>query len=234
MGKSINYHNSSKMKKIIGYINQKLKKTKEIRQKDNPFLYINSLLNLFKVTLSEKYLDLFVNNLNTPEIIANSKIYKKFHKNEINNNKKININKAEIKKFNKLFLDNTNNNDDDKTNFEEEYFGEYIDENEDLEENDSDVEEEEDKDENEEEEKEKKRLKNEINDKDIDDNERVFEIKEKINFQQIINNEIIHDLFELEQNDKREKCIKYNNQLLKESKDHSNNLERILRKHKII
>ena len=47
LGKSINYHSYKKMKKVILYINKKLKNIQDIRKKYNPFLYINALLNLF-------------------------------------------------------------------------------------------------------------------------------------------------------------------------------------------
>ena len=231
LGKSINYHNNSKMKRVIAYINKKLKKIQEIRKKANPYLYINSLLNLFKLTLSEKYIELFVNTLNTPEIIANSKIYKKFHKNEIKKNKMINIDKSEIQKFNNIYLENQNN----KINIEDEDFDEYIEEDEDLEEKDfenTEVEEEEDNDKYQEEEEEEKKMKNEIIDEDLDENEQILEIKENINFQQITNNEIIQDLFE--QNKKRNDVINYNNRLLKESKDYSKYLEKILKEQKLI
>jgi hypothetical protein len=231
LGKSINYHSNSKMKRVIAYINKKLKKIQEIRKKSNPYLYINSLLNLFKITLSEKYIELFTNTLNTPEIIANSKIYKKFHKNEIKKNKAINIDKSEIQKFNNIYLENKNN----KINIEDEDFDEYIEEDEDLEEKDfenTEVEEEEDNDKYQEEEEEEKKMKNEIIDEDFDENEQILEIKENINFQQITNNEIIQDLFE--QNKKRDDVIKYNNRLLKESKDYSKYLEKTLKDQKLI
>jgi hypothetical protein len=222
LGKSINYHSNSKMKLVIVYINKKLKKIQEVRKKANPFLYMNSLLNLFKLTLSTTYVELFANSLNTPEIIANSKIFKKFHKNEIN---KINIDKNETQKFNNMFLDSPRN--DDSTNLEEEDFDEYVEE-EDIE-DDSENEEEEDKDEYEEE-TEKNNDKNKI-DEDIDYKENL-EIKENIIFEQIINNEIIKDLFE--QNEIKQKNVKYNNNLLKQSKDYSYNLEKLLKEYNLI
>ena len=227
LGKSINYHNNEKMKLVIGYINKKLKNIQEIRKKANPFLYLNALLNLFKATLSTTYIDLFINSLNTPEIISNSKIYKKFHKKDKNNN----IDKSEIKKFNNLFLDSPKN--DDSTNLEEEDFDEYEEEEDDLEESEqSEIEEDEDKDQYEEEEDEEKKLKNEIIDKDIEENEQHIEIKDNINFEQIINNDIIKKLFE--QKEKKNEIVKYNNQLLNQSKEYSNKLEKQLKMKKLI
>ena len=52
LGKSINYHSKSKMKKIIIYMNQQMKYIHKIRKKGNLFLYINSLFNLFRHTIS--------------------------------------------------------------------------------------------------------------------------------------------------------------------------------------
>ena len=240
LGKSINYHSNSKMKVVFPYMNKKLKKIQEIRKKGNPYLYINSLLNLFKLTLSMTYVDLFVNSLNTPEIISGSKIYKKFHKSERNNINKIKIDKTEIEKFNKLFLDNPKN--DGCSNLEEEDYDEYVEEDEDIEENDSqnsEIEEDEDKDkyeeeeeEEENEEEEKKIKKNEIIDEDKNEDDDIFEIKESIHFEPIINNEIIKDLIEIKE--KKRKFIDYNNKLLEQSKDYSNNLEIILKAHKLI
>ena len=223
LGKSINYHSNSKMKLVIVYINKKLKKIKDVRKKSNPLLYMNSLLNLFKLTLTKKYVELFVNSLNSPGILGNSKIFNKFYGKE---KRKINIDKNEIQRFNNLFLDSPRS--DDSLNLEEEDFDDYVEE-EDIEEKDSNNEEDEDKDEYEE--NVEKNIKSEIIDEDIDCKENL-EIKENIFFDLIINNEIIKDLFE--QNDKKQEQVKYNNKLLKESKDYSNNLEKLLKEHHLI
>ena len=223
LGKSINYHSNSKMKLVIVYINKKLKKIKDVRKKSNPFLYMNSLLNLFKLTLNKKYVELFANSLNSPGILENSKIFNKFYG---KNKSKINIDKNEIQRFNNLFLDSPRN--DDSQNLEDEDFDDYVEE-EDIEEKDSNNEEDEDKDEYEE--SVENNIKSEIIDEDIDYKENL-EIKENIIFERIINNEIIKDLFE--QNDKKKDNVKYNNKLLKESKDYSNNLESLLKEHNLI
>ena len=123
LGKSINYHSNSKMKKVIIYMNQQMKYIHKIRKKGNPFLYINSLFNLFKQTLSQNYIGLFVNYANSPRILANSKIFQNLKKNE---KKKIKIDKEDIQKFNNLFTKenvNFNNNyfeDEEYDNYEEE------------------------------------------------------------------------------------------------------------------
>ena len=223
LGKSINYHSNSKMKLVIAYINKKLKKIRDVRKKANPFLYMNSLLNLFKLTLSKKYIELFANSLNTPGIMANSKIFRNFYGKEKN---KINIDKNEIQRFNNLFLDFPRN--DDSTNLEDEDFDDYVEEEE-IEEKDSNNEEDEDNDEYEE--IEEKNGKNEIIDEDIDCKDNII-IKEKIIFEQIISNEIIKNLFI--QNETKQKNVIYNNKLLKDSKDYSNNLEKILKEKHLI
>ena len=223
LGKSINYHSNSKMKLVIVYINKKLKKIKDVRKKSNPFLYMNSLLNLFKLTLNKKYVELFANSLNSPGILENSKIFNKFYG---KNKSKINIDKNEIQRFNNLFLDSPRN--DDSQNLEDEDFDDYVEE-EDIEEKDSNNEEDEDKDEYEE--SVENNIKSEIIDEDIDYKENL-EIKENIIFERIINNEIIKDLFEKKK--KKKDNVKYNNKLLKESKDYSNNLESLLKEHNLI
>ena len=235
LGKSINYHSYKKMKKVILYINKKLKNIQDIRKKYNPFLYINALLNLFKETLSKIDVELFSNSLNNPEFISNSKIYKKFHKYDKNNNVNIyyNIDKSEIEKFNNLFTDNPRN--DDSTIFEEEDLDNYEEDDEDIEESDSDkseIEEDEDKDKYEEEEDEVKKEKNEIIDEDIEENEQYLEIKENIYFEQLLTKGIIKNLFE--EKEKRTEIVKYNNQLLEKSKQYTNNLEKLLKLHKLI
>ena len=236
LDKSINYHSYKKMKKVILYINKKLKNIQDIRKKYNPFLYINALLNLFKETLSKIDVELFSNSLNNPEFISNSKIYKKFHKYDKNNNVNIyyNIDKSEIEKFNNLFTDIPRN--DDSRIFEEKDLNNYEEEDdEDIEESDSDkseIEEDEDKDKYEEEEDEVKKEKNEIIDEDIEENEQYLEIKENIYFKQLLTKGIIKNLFE--KKEKRPEIVKYNNQLLEKSKQYTNNLEKLLKLHKLI
>ena len=226
LGKSINYHSNSKMKIVILYMNKTLKNIQEIRKRGNPFLYLNSLLNLFKSSLSNTFVEIFASTLNTPEIIVNSKIYKKFNNNN-NNWKNIKIEKTEIQKFNNLFLDNPRN--DDRKDFEEEDYDEYVEEPENLEEIEFDKEEEEDEDEFAEEDEEEN--KNAV-DEDADENQEKLEIKENIVFKYLINNEIMDKLNE--QNKKTQENVKYNNKLLNESKKYSDDLQKTLKDYKLI
>ena len=124
---------------------------------------------------------------------------------------------------------------DDSTIFEEEDLDNYEEDDEDIEESDSDkseIEEDEDKDKYEEEEDELKNEKNEIIDEDIEENEQYLEIKENIYFEQLLTKGIIKNLFE--EKEKRTEIVKYNNQLLEKSKQYTNNLEKLLKLHKLI
>jgi hypothetical protein len=226
LGKSINYHSNSKMKIVILYMNKTLKNIQEIRKKGNPFLYLNSLLNLFKSVLSNTFVEIFASTLNTPEIIVNSKIYKKFNNNN-NNWKNIKIDKTDIQKFNNLFLDDPSNVG--QKDFEEEDYDEYVEEPENLEEIKFDKEEEEDEDEFAEEDEEEN--KNAI-DENADENKEKLEIKENIVFKYLINNEIMNKLNE--QNKKTQENVKYNNKLLNESKKYSDDLQKTLKDYKLI
>ena len=87
-------------------MNKQLKEIHEIRKKGNPFLYINSLLNLFKITLTTTYIELFMNYMNSPRLIANSKLMKISKKSK--DKKRLNISLEEIKKFNNLFTTEKN------------------------------------------------------------------------------------------------------------------------------
>jgi hypothetical protein len=214
------------MKIVILYMNKTLKNIQEIRKKGNPFLYLNSLLNLFKSVLSNTFVEIFASTLNTPEIIVNSKIYKKFNNNN-NNWKNIKIDKTDIQKFNNLFLDDPSNFD--QKDFEEEDYDEYVEEPENLEEIEFGQEEEEDEDEFAEEDEEEN--KNSI-DEDVDENQKNLEIKENIVFKDLINNEIMDKLNE--QNKKTQENVKYNNKLLNESKKYSDDLQKTLKDYKLI
>ena len=72
LGKSINYHSYSKMIKAFEYMVKEIRIIKEIKQLEDPFLYINSLLRLFNVTLSMNFIELFINYLNMPKITIDS------------------------------------------------------------------------------------------------------------------------------------------------------------------
>ena len=230
LGKSISYHSNSKMKKVITYMNQQFKNIHKIRKKGNPFLYINSLLNLFKVTLSKNFIELFINYINSPRIMSNSKLFKK-NKNE---KKIIKIDIEEIQKFNALFTkekikSNINYCDDEE-------YDNYEEENEDgggdPEGKDFEKNYEEDEYAEEEEEQEEKNEKK-INDDHLGIIDEKFIIKEeKIKFSPLINNQVIKKIFELYEN--KQKIINSNNELLKESKEYSNKLEKVLKDHNLI
>ena len=246
LGKSINFHSYSKMKKIIKYMNKKLKKIQKIRRKGNPFLYINSLLNLFEVTLSNSFIHLFIKSVSNPRIICNSK----YLKHKAYEDAKFIIDKEKIKKFNASFSnkeikddDNDNNNIYKKTDYldiedlddfvEEKENDEYI--KKEPEEEDKYVEKEEEEDEDNDEYEEEKSLKNkneiidedsEYFDKNINTNE------DNIIFPIIINNEIITKLFELCEN--KRKNIEYNNLLIQQSNEYSIKLSKFLKLHNLL
>ena len=215
LGKSINYHSYAKMKSAIIYINKKLKNIQTVRKKGNPFLYINSLLNLFNITLSKNFIDLFSLSTSTPKIVSNSK-FLKLSKIENNN---IKIDKNEIEKFNKLFLNN-NINEENINEIESEDEDKFIEESENenkCKEGDEYV----------------KDVKDNISDEDekINVNENIIRERKRF-FPNIISNVIIKKLFEQKNN--KDKNIKYNNLLLKESNEYKQNLEIFLKEHKIL
>ena len=211
-------------------MNKQLKEIHEIRKKGNPFLYINSLLNLFKITLTTTYIELFMNYMNSPRLIANSKLMKISKKSK--DKKRLNISLEEIKKFNNLFT--TEKKIKNLNHIEEEENDKYVEESEKSseseekkkEKNMEDNYEEDEYAEEEEEENyeiaEEKNLKNgKINNK-----------KEKVNFVPLINSIVIKKLFELYENKKN--IINFNNELFEKSREYSNNLEKFLKENKLI
>lgn len=233
LGKSINYHSNSKMKKVITHMNKQLKQISLIRKKGNPFMYLNSLLNLFKVTLSKTYIELFINYINTPKLMGSSKIFKIAKKCNNGEEKKIKIDANEVQKFNELFIDpelNVKNlnilEDEDNDNYVEDLEdGIYLEKSEDIEddlENDEYAEEKEESGEDED--------KPEINDNN--NNYKQYLKDDNIKFIPLINEEIMKKINEIKQN--KQKIINNNNQLLKESQDYSSKLETFLKAHKII
>ena len=223
LGKSINLHSYSKMKQVIIYLNKQLKSIHKARKKGNPFLYFNSLLNLFKTTLSKNYIELFINSISCPRILANSKIY---NINNLTNKQRIKIKKEDITKFNNLF--NTNKSNNDKKYFDDEEYDQYEEDNEggglsSSEKDDEDNYEDDEYVDEEEEEKE-----------DIDENGKSQKTNkdETIKFTPLINNQIIKKIFEIYEN--RQEVINSNNQLTIESMNYSNELGKFLKLHKII
>ena len=229
LGKSINFHSKSKMEKVIIYLNQKLKNIREIRKKGNPFLYFNSLLNLFKITLSKNYIDLFSNYINSPRIIADSKLLKISKKSNADK-KRIKIDKEDILKFNNLFKDSKLSNDINY--FDDEEFDVYEEESEDvLNFEEKDFEDNYEEDEYAEEEEDEKK----VNPREIIDEDAKMIIINKdsnLKFTPLINNNVIKKIFEIYDN--KQKIIDDNIQLLKISKDYFMTLENFLKTHKLI
>ena len=230
LGKSISFHSKMKMKKIISHMNKQLKYIHEIRKKGSPFLYINSLLNLFNITLTTTYIELFKNYMNSPRLIANSKLYKNSKK--TNDKKHINISIDEIRKFNSLFI---NEKITLKSNhIEEEEKDKCIEESEKsiesedikLEKNFEDDYEEDEYAEEEEEENYETADESKSKTDKFDDSEG------NIKFNLLINNKVIKKLFEL--NETKQKIITFNNELLKNSMEYSNGLEKFLKENKLI
>ena len=229
-------------------MNKKLKKIQKIRRKGNPFLYINSLLNLFEVTLSNSFIHLFIKSVRNPRIISNSK----FLKHKAYEDEKSIIDKEKIKKFNVSFSDKEikdyknkkNKNDyfdiEDLDDFvEEKENDEYIkkepEEEDKYVEKEYEEEEDEDKDEYEEEKINKNNNKNGIIDEDEDGeylDKNISNNEDNVIFPILINNEIITKLFELSEN--KRKNIEYNNLLIQQSNEYSIKLSKFLKLHNLL
>ena len=230
LGKSISFHSKMKMKKIISHMNKQLKYIHEIRKKGSPFLYINSLLNLFNITLSTTYIELFKNYMNSPRLIANSKLYKNSKK--INDKKHINISIDEIRKFNSLFI---NEKITIKPNhIEEEEKDKCIEESEkSIESEDIKIEKNFEDDYEEDEYAEEEEEENyETADESKSKTDKFDDSEGNIKFNLLINNKVIKKLFEL--NETKQKIITFNNELLKNSMEYSNGLEKFLKENKLI
>ena len=230
LGKSISFHSKMKMKKIISHMNKQLKYIHEIRKKGSPFLYINSLLNLFNITLTTTYIELFKNYMNSPRLIANSKLYKNSKK--TNDKKHINISIDEIRKFNSLFI---NEKITLKPNhIEEEEKDKCIEESEkSIESEDIKIEKNFEDDYEEDEYAEEEEEENyETADESKSKTDKFDDSEGNIKFNLLINNKVIKKLFELNEN--KQKIITFNNELLKNSMEYSNGLEKFLKENKLI
>ena len=235
LGKSINYHSKSRMKLVISFTMKKIKKIKELRKSSNPFIYMNSLLNLFKDTLSTIDLELFEKYLKVPKIISNSKIYKKYIKNKNNEDSSFTVEKTDIDKFNLIFNENyVSDNNNTSLNLEEEDYDEYEeDKKEELSNDKSDNDEEEDEDQYEED------ISNSIDDNkelretnEDSEDEDYYDIKEKFCLDYILNKEIMKKLFDLYE--KKETSVKNNNIFISQTQKYSNELVDFLQKHNLI
>ena len=230
LGKSISFHSKMKMKKIISHMNKQLKYIHEIRKKGSPFLYINSLLNLFNITLTTTYIELFKNYMNSPRLIANSKLYKNSKKSK--DKKHINISIDEIRKFNSLFI---NEKITLKPNhIEEEEKDKCIEESEkSIESEDIKIEKNFEDDYEEDEYAEEEEEENyETADESKSKTDKFDDSEGNIKFNLLINNKVIKKLFEL--NETKQKIITFNNELLKNSMEYSNGLEKFLKENKLI
>ena len=92
------------MKGAFQYMRKELNKIKPIKEINDPFSYMNSLLKLFNTSLSMNFIGLFINYLNSPKIYIFSKKKENFGHNILN------VDKNEVFKFNKLFNYNMYNN----------------------------------------------------------------------------------------------------------------------------
>ena len=228
LGKSISFHSKSKMKKIISYMNKQFKYIHKIRKKGNPFLYLNALLNLFKITLTTTYIELFMNYMNSPRLIANSELLKKYKKKE--DKKRLKISIEEIQKFNNLFSPEKMNLN--QNNFDEEEDDKWVEESEQSSENEEERKEKDFEDNYEEDEyaEEEEEENYEIAEENVNNNK--LENDEKIKFVPLINSIVINKLFELYEN--KRSIINFNNELLNKSIDYSNNLEKFLKENKLM
>ena len=224
LGKSISFHSKSRIKSVMLYTRKKLNNILEMRKSPNPFIYMNSLLNLFVETVKTFDLELFEKYLKVPRLIANSKIYKKFTKNKENN--KIRVEKENINKFNSFFSENCETFDEDLI-YEEEDFDKYEEDKE-----KSDINEEEDEDEYE----KSSNVSDDINEieesKENIKDENMVDITEKINNEFILNKENLKILFDLYENKKN--SINPNNGFIKKSKEYSEWIEKFLKEHNLI
>ena len=228
LGKSISFHSKSKMKKIISYMNKQFKYIHKIRKKGNPFLYLNALLNLFKITLTTTYIELFNNYMNSPRLIANSELLKKYKKKE--DKKRLKISIEEIQKFNNLFSPEKMNLN--QNNFDEEEDDKWVEESEQSSENEEERKEKDFEDNYEEDEyaEEEEEENYEIAEENVNNNK--LENDERIKFVPLINSIVINKLFELYEN--KRSIINFNNELLNKSIDYSNNLEKFLKENKLM
>jgi hypothetical protein len=69
LGKSINFHNYTKIKKVIEFVYKDVQEIIAMRSLNDPFKYLNSLLKLFSKTLTNANSELFFFSLPIPKII---------------------------------------------------------------------------------------------------------------------------------------------------------------------
>jgi hypothetical protein len=109
LGKSVNFHNFSKIKKVFEYAAKEVDQIINSRMNSDPYNYLNLLLKLFNKTVTFYNSELFYYTLPQPKII----ITPKNMENELNENKNLNNNSSNndlIKTFNKMFIINSGSN----------------------------------------------------------------------------------------------------------------------------
>ena len=109
LGKSVNFHNFSKIKKVFEYASKEVDQIINSRNTSDPYNYLNLLLKLFNKTVTFYNSELFYYTLPQPKII----ITPKNMENELNENKNLNNNMSNndlIKAFNKMFTISNSNN----------------------------------------------------------------------------------------------------------------------------
>lgn len=122
IGRSVNFHNFSKIKKVFEMITRDLEYIIQNRNKYNPYSYLNMMLRLFKKILSNYFSEIFYMSLPKPKIIINPNI-QNFSDNSLMSSTKIgggldlfsleknpktfsSANETLIKNFNKKFSNN--------------------------------------------------------------------------------------------------------------------------------
>ena len=241
LGKSINYHSFSKMKKAFEYMTKEIKMINKIKALNDPFLYFNYLLKLFNVTLSMNFIELFINYLNMPKIIVDSEVDENKSNSSI-----LRINKEEIKNFNRLFNIESppNNNNDNKMKNKNENNHENNHENKKENEEEEDEYDEEEEEESDEEVEEEIDGKNDNNGNEnikyfheINENEKK-KAKQKIkdikyeNYDIIINHEIFNKIIELNKINDSE--LVFYEKLNNVTNEHYQELDKFLKQFKII
>ena len=111
LGKSVNFHNFSKIKKIFEYASKEVDIIIASRNNTDPYNYLNLLLKMFNKTVTFYNSELFYYSLPQPKIIITPKNME-FELNENSKNMNNSMNNELIKKFNKLFsLTNKSSNE---------------------------------------------------------------------------------------------------------------------------
>ena len=113
LGKSVNFHNFSKIKKIFEYASKEVDIIIASRNNTDPYNYLNLLLKMFNKTVTFYNSELFYYSLPQPKIIITPKNME-FELNENIKNINNSMNNELIKSFNKLFSLNNKSSDEGK------------------------------------------------------------------------------------------------------------------------